>query len=272
VVRATSPITAQCLSALPARPLPGPVSNVCTRRSWDGLTLYAVSSDGTLAALAFTPDEMEGLAPASAQEQYLQKFGFVPPPLPAGYSHTALRERTPAPPAPVAHTNGTTTNAGGEIVNKLVAKRGNKRARRARLQDVPSAGGTGPPVDPSPFAAPFSTHRPLHEDVVMDDVPSFGGFDLPGPSTSGLADDKPPRGRTLGGERAREAAPAVVREITSTAAGAQAQAQAQSALFDAPHALTFLSARNADAADDVIEARNAESGGTCCAPLPPLSF
>ena len=63
-------------------------------RSWDGLTLYAVSSDGTLAAFAFDQDEMEGIAPLSAQEQYLTKFGFVAPPLPVGYSHT----ETPPPP------------------------------------------------------------------------------------------------------------------------------------------------------------------------------
>lgn len=41
------------------------------------MTLYAVSSDGTLAAFAFDAAELEGLAPSEAQGVYLRKFGYV---------------------------------------------------------------------------------------------------------------------------------------------------------------------------------------------------
>ena len=55
--------------------------------SWDGLTLYAASSDGTIAAFSFTAEELEGISPHSVQEQYLAKFNFQLPPPPHGYSH-----------------------------------------------------------------------------------------------------------------------------------------------------------------------------------------
>ncbi len=58
-----------------------------TQRSWDGLTLYAVSSDGTLGVFNFDKEELEGIAPRDSQTVYLQKFGFISPPLPAGYTH-----------------------------------------------------------------------------------------------------------------------------------------------------------------------------------------
>ena len=54
------------------------------RRSKDGLTLYAVSSDGTMAAFNFDAIEMEGIARQSAQEQYLKRFGLVATLLPEG--------------------------------------------------------------------------------------------------------------------------------------------------------------------------------------------
>ena len=65
-------------------------------RSSDGLTLYAVSSDGTLACFAFDCNELEGIAPQGAQKEYLRKFESVPPPLPNGYVHVP-----PAQPVPI---------------------------------------------------------------------------------------------------------------------------------------------------------------------------
>ncbi|KAF7348513.1 Protein HIR [Mycena venus] len=110
--------------------------------SWDGLTLYAVSSDGTLAAFNFDPDELEGLCPHSVQGSYLKKFGFTPPPIPEGFSHASVRQLTP-PPSPKSQSQSmdqTQTGfgnnaAGGERVNVLVAKRGGKK--RAGLTNVP---------------------------------------------------------------------------------------------------------------------------------------
>ena len=53
-------------------------------RCKDSLTLYAVSSDGTMAIFSFNATEMGGIAPQSAQEQYLKRFGFAVTPLPEG--------------------------------------------------------------------------------------------------------------------------------------------------------------------------------------------
>ncbi|KAJ1304238.1 hypothetical protein OPQ81_005401 [Rhizoctonia solani] len=45
--------------------------------SWDGLTLFACSSDGTVAAFDFEESELEGIVPHSIQGEYLKKFGFA---------------------------------------------------------------------------------------------------------------------------------------------------------------------------------------------------
>ncbi|QRW21197.1 hypothetical protein RhiXN_06186 [Rhizoctonia solani] len=44
--------------------------------SWDGLTLYSCSSDGTVATFHFEEAELEGIVPHSVQDEYLKKFGF----------------------------------------------------------------------------------------------------------------------------------------------------------------------------------------------------
>ncbi|KAG8696117.1 HIR complex subunit [Ceratobasidium sp. 395] len=44
--------------------------------SWDGLELYACSSDGTIAVFDFDEHELEGIVPHSVQGEYLKKFGF----------------------------------------------------------------------------------------------------------------------------------------------------------------------------------------------------
>ncbi|KAF5389991.1 hypothetical protein D9757_003898 [Collybiopsis confluens] len=126
--------------------------------SWDGITLYAASSDGTIAVFAFEQDELEGIAPHSVQEQYLSKFGFVPPPLPEGYSHAPSsasthiaqaqaqnQSRSPVQPAAV-----TTVVVGGEVVNVLVAKRNDKK-KRVGLTNSSAVGGAAGSVAPSPF-------------------------------------------------------------------------------------------------------------------------
>ncbi|KZT35016.1 WD40 repeat-like protein [Sistotremastrum suecicum HHB10207 ss-3] len=107
--------------------------------SWDGLTLYACSSDGTLAAFAFTPEEMEGILPVSAQEKYLQKFGFKDP---------RIRTVNVPPPADVemAHVPQASTGFGSqtikqEVVTTLVARKG-KAKKRVTLDNIPSAGVT----------------------------------------------------------------------------------------------------------------------------------
>ncbi|KAJ7669282.1 histone transcription regulator 1 [Mycena polygramma] len=130
--------------------------------SWDGLTLYAVSSDGTLAVFNFDPDELEGICPHSVQGTYLKKFGFTPPPIPEGFSHAA-RQLTP-PPSPKSQSqpmdqtgfeNGNNAG-GGERVNVLVAKRatGKKRAGLTNLSSMPMATQTLPMQQSQPVSVP----------------------------------------------------------------------------------------------------------------------
>ncbi|EKM56503.1 uncharacterized protein PHACADRAFT_118264 [Phanerochaete carnosa HHB-10118-sp] len=159
--------------------------------SWssDGLTLYAVSSDGTMAVFSFDPDELEGIAPQSAQELYLKKFGFTPSPLPEGYSHQPEQQdtRMTPPPSPGrtpanAHAQdlgfGIASN-GGEVVNKLVAKRKTRKQGQPTFigsfggsipsanvpsAHVPSASTASAPTSTGPITSPTrSTGRSFHE-------------------------------------------------------------------------------------------------------------
>ncbi|OSX63696.1 hypothetical protein POSPLADRAFT_1065767 [Postia placenta MAD-698-R-SB12] len=154
--------------------------------SWsqDGLTLYAVSSDGTMAVFSFDQDELEGIAPRSAQEQYLKKFGFSPPPLPEGFSHqnpvVVDNSRQPSagrmtpPPSPgraVSEPRPAQTQTGfgasvngsgsGEHVNQLVAKR-KKDKKRIQPNFMGSLGSSIPSAanGTSSMAGP-STSAPL---------------------------------------------------------------------------------------------------------------
>ncbi|RPD71765.1 WD40 repeat-like protein [Lentinus tigrinus ALCF2SS1-7] len=158
--------------------------------SWsaDGLTLYAVSSDGTMAVFSFDSSEMEGIAPLSAQEQYLKRFGFSPPPLPEGYSHLSALEpakpqpnRITPPPSPRAQSQdfGSAANAapGGEQVHTLVAKRKPKKRIQPTFagsiaSSIPSSSTNGisataarssniPISVPSTSALPLSVSQPF---------------------------------------------------------------------------------------------------------------
>jgi protein HIRA/HIR1 len=141
-------------------------------RSWDGLTLYAVSSDGTLAAFCFDADELEGIAPHSIQQQYLQKFGFTLPPLPEGWSHTNLQtpssgHRMTPPPSPNRSShpphglNGfgaPSANTGHEVVNTLIAKRNTKR--RTQQQSLGPRGVSSP-------AAVYANSSSYHDSLSL---------------------------------------------------------------------------------------------------------
>ncbi len=109
-----------------------------------------------MAVFSFDATEMEGIAPQSAQEQYLKRFGFTPPPLPDGYSHlTALEPAKPQqtnritpPPSPRAQSQdfGSAANAapGGEQVHTLVAKRKpKKRIQPTFASNIPSSSSNG---------------------------------------------------------------------------------------------------------------------------------
>ncbi|KAF8341910.1 histone transcription regulator 1 [Amanita rubescens] len=271
--------------------------------SWDGMTLYAASSDGTIAVFNFDPAELEGIAPHSVQQQYLTKFGFTPPPLPEGFSHVPTRSPTQMTPPPsptrangqasaASHTTTSTsfpTTNGGERVNVLIAKRGNKK--RAALSQVPvngrldtssSLAGPSASAPPSkrvqlthhrdiqrfpspseqPFNAPDSWSR--HADVAMDvDVP-IDALDAAPSRTKGrrtaigdlLDDTKPPKARTLGGDRRREVVE--VKQIGMVVPAHSMAAEVQRTMvLPVPPLLTYLSSE-VDGTDDVLEAENAK--------------
>ncbi|KAJ3893605.1 histone transcription regulator 1 [Lentinula edodes] len=199
--------------------------------SWDGMTLYAASSDGTIAVFDFEQDELEGIAPHSVQEQYLSKFGFTPPPLPEGYSHVIASSHN-ATVSEVRSQSAAfdTATIGGEVVNVLVAKRNNKKKRAGltTMSSVPSAGAgpssysnkrasflpdsdakLGKPLSPlvressfpAPDEQPFDTHPDWHSHGDVNMAPS-DAFD----SGSMRKKDEVsrPMYKTLGGNRQRE--------------------------------------------------------------------
>lgn len=108
--------------------------------SWsvDGLTLYAVSSDGTLAVFAFDDHELEGIAPMESHRQYLTKYGL---PLPK-----QIGPSMPEKPK-VAHVSQDSFGAAGHTDNRekvtvLNVRRGprNRDAkRRVEVQSLSSA-------------------------------------------------------------------------------------------------------------------------------------
>jgi len=250
--------------------------------SWDGLTLYAVSSDGTLAAFCFDPDELEGIAPHSIQQQYLQKFGFTLPPLPEGWSHTSIQlpssgHRITPPPSPNRSShpphglNGfgaPSANIGHEVVNTLIAKRNTKRRTQLLgprgVSNSPAVSGLVPETSQPSTSAHSSDHIPpdMATEVPID---SFGVTSSAGAkrksSVLDIPEDRPTKARTLGGDRVREGNLNVVKEIRSpinqrTVVPGDLEVE----VFAAPPVLTYLSLKVTDTGDDILECKNAESG------------
>lgn len=77
--------------------------------SFDGLTLYACSADGTIAVMDFDKEELDGIVPVEGKDAYLKGFGFEPPThsapipqrraIPLTYHQPPIHQ--PPPPAPV---------------------------------------------------------------------------------------------------------------------------------------------------------------------------
>ncbi|KZT28062.1 WD40 repeat-like protein [Neolentinus lepideus HHB14362 ss-1] len=154
--------------------------------SWDGLTLYAVSSDGTLGVFNFDREELEGIAPFSAQKQYLHKFGFIPSPIPDGYSHTSS-VNSPAQVVPTQQTgfDSQANEDGGERINKLVAKRKDKKrivptSLRGSAANIPSASIPSASNSEASFRPPPSTSRSF-EDAHLPQSYSAPAIRLPPP-------------------------------------------------------------------------------------------
>ncbi|KAG6890029.1 hypothetical protein C0992_003252 [Termitomyces sp. T32_za158] len=264
--------------------------------SWDGLTLYAASSDGTIAVFNFDPEEMEGIAPHSVQEQYLTKFGFTPAPVPEGYSHISTKGISQLSSSQQHSTSSDFSQVygGGERINVLVAKRSNKKRANVTTKSsiIPSAststtvnGVTATPISkrkhslnsfPSPSEQPFTEPDSWsrHEDVSMDlDVP-IDSLDTaaidgrPGKRKASvldlLDDGKQVKARTLGGDRVRDHV--VAKEITHhavTRSGMEvtvARGGQEGPILPLPPLLTVLNTR-VEGSDEVLEARNSETDG-----------
>nr|GAT54809.1 predicted protein [Mycena chlorophos] len=171
--------------------------------SWDGLTLYAVSSDGTLAAFNFDPDELEGICSHSLQTEYLKKFGnhllnvpahhnarLTPPPSPKSESQS----HSQAFSQPVQQNGFGNAAGGGEQVNVLVAKRGGKK--RVGLTTMTM-----------PITKPVTPQMPLSQPPPPISQPSSMGHQngFAGPSLSGVSISK--RGQQM--QQQQERAPSV---------------------------------------------------------------
>ncbi|KAI0674580.1 WD40 repeat-like protein [Trametes maxima] len=172
--------------------------------SMDGLTLYAVSSDGTMAVFSFDASELEGIAPQSAQEQYLKRFGFVAPPLPEGFSHQipmetakAQTSRITPPPSPRGQSQDfgsatpATVQGGGEQVHTLIAKRKPKKRIQPTFAGslaggVPSSSVNG--INLIPSSKPISNvHGTSVSARAFQDVSSSNSIPITVPSTSALS-------------------------------------------------------------------------------------
>ncbi|KAF8136971.1 histone transcription regulator 1 [Boletus edulis] len=237
----------------------------------------------------FDAAELEGIAPYIAQTQYLHKFGFVPPPVPEGYSHgtkygddsapTASRITPPPSPNPRAASQstqsgfGTTAVNGCEYINRLVAKKSTKkRVQPILMSSIPSA-ATALPSRELPLAKP----KPKPASPSVSPVPSMRGFDadieMGGPmdmevpidsleqspemgrgkrKASVLDDELPVQPRTLGGGMSE-------RERRGERWEPPRLLHAPDAL-PSPAILTYLSAK-VDGSEDVLEARNSEGAG-----------
>lgn len=250
--------------------------------SWDGMCLYAASSDGTLAVFKFEPYELEGIASHSVQEQYLSKFGFEAAPIPEGYSHVSKDQHQLSPRShshsqaqmqtPPSHNFGPQANGTGERVNVLVAKRGKKKGGPITAANsipsastAPSSRVNGPtprrasllPID----SAPSNTFPTPEEQPFGDvDMVPIDAFEGKGKGRASDMDDSRPVYRTLGGDRPRDKK--AVRELPKMDVDYNPASSSSSRppqhLLPLPQLFTKISTEVTGHPDDVFEAENPE--------------
>ncbi|KAF6744880.1 transcription corepressor [Ephemerocybe angulata] len=262
--------------------------------SWssDGLTLYAASSDGTIAVFHFTPEELEGISPTSVQEQYLSKFGFALPPPPHGYSHQDTNQPTPPPSPSRANIEVTKAIVDGEQVNQLVARRGKPKKRVTLMPNASAAiptSSTAPipasrayassskPTTTTGFGFPRPKEQPYEPPhswagAAMElDVPinAFAGESV---STKGKrkasamdspddGPERPVRGRTMGGDRKPEV-PATVKQLGGwSIPQPTGSSHHAGVVLPTPPLLSYLKYQMEDS-DAVLDARNSEEDHT----------
>ena len=80
-----------------------------------------------------------------------------------------------------------------------------------------------------------------------------------------MPEDRPTKARTLGGDRVRDSDPNIVKEVCShinqrTVVPGGPEIERKN-IFTPPPVLTYLPLKVTDAGDDILECKNAESGG-----------
>ncbi|KAG7097673.1 hypothetical protein E1B28_004999 [Marasmius oreades] len=252
--------------------------------SWDGMTLYAASSDGTIAVFDFEPDELEGLAPHSVQETYLSKFGFSPPPLPSNYSHTAASTGTTESQIEFEnHIHNEPERVNTLVVKKKSAKDKKRSTVRMSMRDIPTSGAHGDnakggldrigvtssssrnantfpvpdeqPYEPSGWGMKMDVDvdMGMGRGVLIDSIAEGSGNSRKRKAEEELVSG---RYRTLGGDRPRDFGP--VKEIScSDGMPIMGFGGGPMANLPIPATMTRVTAE-VDGSEDVFEAINAE--------------
>jgi protein HIRA/HIR1 len=265
-----------------------------TCRSWDGLTLYACSSDGTVALFDFDEHELEGIVPHSVQGEYLKKFGFEA--RNAEIRMEQQREKEAFEKAQhlqqqqsVGATNGTaaaTSNTPGQQ-QVTITKDGRRRIKPNLIGHLSSSGSallapaapiptsipTSLPVAPSTIPTPSSASANVSMAEAFATAPMlpFAGGDADGDidmsvpidawGANGSSSTKANiKARTLGGDRKREPT-GPIRELRGVT-GEEGAIVAGARVLEVPSIKSSLSCRVEGSEKDAesVEVRNSEEG------------
>ncbi|CUA74706.1 Protein HIRA [Rhizoctonia solani] len=267
--------------------------------SWDGLTLYACSSDGTVAAFDFEESELEGIVPHSIQDEYLKKFGFSEQNAEIRAEQQRQKEafekaqQVPQQPTQQPLTNGTLETYVPGQQQVTITKDGRRRIKPSLIGHLGSSGSgilaTPAPAIPASSSIP-TTSASIPTSSMKIPTPSSAA---PNPSADAFTsapilpfthtvdadgdldmsvpiDAWGPKGenatkvnlkpRTLGGDRKREPA-GPVRELRA-AAGDENAIIVGARVLDVPSVKSSLSCKveGSDKDADTVEIKNAESG------------
>jgi protein HIRA/HIR1 len=270
-----------------------------TYRTWDGLTLYSCSSDGTVAAFEFEEHELEGIVPHSVQGEYLKKFGFETRNAEIRLEQQRQREafekaqlleqqqqqQQQQQSAPL--TNGTTPYVPGQQ-QVTITKDGRRRIKPSLIGHLSSTGSSllaPTPSIPAIPAGPMKISAPASASANVSTVDAFASAPLlpfsQGADADGDLDMSVPidawgpkgettgtkvnlKARTLGGDKKREPA-GPVRELRSAAGDGNAIIVGARVL-DVPSVKSSLSCKveGSEKDADSVEIRNSDNGELSC--------
>ncbi|KAG8697412.1 HIR complex subunit, partial [Ceratobasidium sp. 394] len=246
--------------------------------SWDGLKLYACSSDGTIAVFDFDEHELEGIVPHSVQGEYLKKFGFET--RNAEIRMEQQREKEAYEQAQQQSLIPTTNGATSAPLNVpaqqqvTITKDGRRRIKPNLIGHLSSSGTallapsasipTSIPV-PSSITTGASTNVSMAEAFAIAPMLPFVGADDDGDVDMSVPIDAWGSGtklnlkpRTLGGDRKREPV-GPVRELRA-AAGDDKGIVVGARVLDVPTIKSSLSCRveGSDKDADTVEIKNSD--------------